>query len=313
MGAANLVAVFCWSVAADATKAIPGNLLEAVKRKDAKRTRQLLELGAALAPRDQLLRSPLHLSAAAGEEQLTRLLLAFHADPDVVDAQQRTPLHQAALQGHSAVCLALLQNGASAKLRDEEGDSPLHLSARPKYAALALARLLADAMSPTSPTSPTWPANDRGETPLHAMALRGRAKVVRMLLAQRADASVKDNRGWTALSAAAARGHSATARVLLDASPVGPSSGASPLALAAKAGHAEMVQFLQLKGLRQDPLEGYSPLEWATRTGHHAVMELLSAEADAADAEHCVSRPLDVLKKEDAPVPMFSRSSRAGS
>ena len=33
------------------------------------------------------------------QEQLTRLLLAFHADPDVVDAQQRTPLHQAALQG----------------------------------------------------------------------------------------------------------------------------------------------------------------------------------------------------------------------
>eukprot|EP00435_Cladocopium_sp_Y103_P060162 s91_g21.t3 len=118
------------SAAAEATKAskataVPGNLLEAVKRKDAKRSRHLLELGVAVAPRDQLLRSPLHLSAAAGEEHLTRLLLAFHADPDVVDAQQRTPLHHAALQGHSAVALALLQNGASAKLRDEEGDRPL--------------------------------------------------------------------------------------------------------------------------------------------------------------------------------------------
>jgi ankyrin repeat protein len=41
------------------------------------------------------------------QEQLTRLLLAFHADPDVVDAQQRTPLHQAALQGVDLGCRSL--------------------------------------------------------------------------------------------------------------------------------------------------------------------------------------------------------------
>eukprot|EP00435_Cladocopium_sp_Y103_P060069 s91_g21.t2 len=160
--------------------------------------------------------------------------------------------------------------------------SPLHLSARPKYAALALANLLVDA----APDVPS--VNGRGETPLHAMALRGRTTVVR---------------GWTALSAAAARGHRATAEVLLDAAQC---DGTSPMALAAKAGHAEMVQFLQLKDLHQEPLEGYSPLEWATRSGHHAVMELLSAETDArvCDAEHCVSRP----SPDSQQIPMFSRS-----
>lgn len=38
------------------------------------------------------------------QEQLTRLLLAFHADPDVVDSQGRTPLHHAALRGHEPRC-----------------------------------------------------------------------------------------------------------------------------------------------------------------------------------------------------------------
>lgn len=36
---------------------------------------------------------------AAEQEQLARWLLAFHADPNVVDLRRRTPLHHAALQG----------------------------------------------------------------------------------------------------------------------------------------------------------------------------------------------------------------------
>ena len=36
---------------------------------------------------------------AAEQEQLARWLLAFHADPNLVDLRRRTPLHHAALQG----------------------------------------------------------------------------------------------------------------------------------------------------------------------------------------------------------------------
>ena len=56
------------------------------------------------------------------QEQLTRLLLAFHADPDVVDAQQRTPLHQAALQGVDLGCRSLAAGAPHFFCVEKSGD-----------------------------------------------------------------------------------------------------------------------------------------------------------------------------------------------
>ena len=56
---------FDWAIFNRFLYVLPGRVVSIAR--ESPQQGQLLELGAALAPRDQLLRSPLHLSAAAGE------------------------------------------------------------------------------------------------------------------------------------------------------------------------------------------------------------------------------------------------------
>ena len=60
--------------------------------------------------------TPVHLSAKYGHLELSRLLIAHGAAPDVAanGASCMTPLHFAVMNGHSDVALLLLQSGASA-------------------------------------------------------------------------------------------------------------------------------------------------------------------------------------------------------
>ncbi|CAK9057654.1 unnamed protein product [Durusdinium trenchii] len=201
---------------------------------------------------------------------MTRLLLAFHADVDQLDATRRAPLHHAAAAGHIAVARALVQNRATLELQDEEGESPLHLAARPKR-ALSLAALLS-----ASPSALVL-RNARGEEPLQAMATRGRAQLVRLLLARRADPNATDDRSWTPLTSAAARGHRSAVLALLAASSTAKRS-AGPLGAAARAGHSEVVKLLLEHHFDpEEPFEGFLPLQWAEAAQHTNVLELLTS------------------------------------
>ncbi|CAK9057652.1 unnamed protein product [Durusdinium trenchii] len=232
----------------------PTSLLQLVQRNDLETCRQLLQVGMKQDIHDPLLRGPLHLSAIAGQENMTRLLLAFHADVDQLDATRRAPLHHAAAAGHIAVARALVQNRATLELQDEEGESPLHLAARPK-------RALSSAPLPLR-----WCCGTR--------AARSRC---RLLLARRADPNATDDRSWTPLTSAAARGHRSAVLALLAASSTAKRS-AGPLGAAARAGHSEVVKLLLEHHFDpEEPFEGFLPLQWAEAAQHTNVLELLTS------------------------------------
>jgi ankyrin repeat protein len=89
--------------------------------------------------------------------------------------------------------------------------------------------------------------DERGLTPLHAAAGKGRKEVVELLLAGGADANGRDDNGWTPLHWAAIYGHPEVAALLL-------------------ANHADT-------NAREN--NGWTPLHWAVGKGHKEVADLL--------------------------------------
>lgn len=114
--------------------------------------------------------------------ELERMLLRrpFLVDCDGVNNQSGyTPLHYASREGHIDVALLLLRHEANVNSKTKAGKA----------------------------------------TPLHRAAFTGQAELIRLLLANGADAAVQDADGETALHKAAAQGHAEVTRLLLQACP----------------------------------------------------------------------------------------------
>lgn len=67
---------------------------------------------------------------ASGQDELTPLLLNFHADPNALDDDGSSPLHYAAFWGNSVAILFLIQHAADLNAQRDDGATPLHRAAR---------------------------------------------------------------------------------------------------------------------------------------------------------------------------------------
>jgi ankyrin repeat protein len=93
----------------------------------------LLEYGAEPDVKCHLgLRTPLHQAAEAGYEDITELLLAHRANPNLYNDNRRRPLVFAAAEGHLAVVKMLLEHGAYPQTK-EDPDTPLYWAKRHEY------------------------------------------------------------------------------------------------------------------------------------------------------------------------------------
>jgi len=89
--------------------------------------RMLLEAGANPDKEDKEGSTALRWASRNGSEETVKLLLAYHADPNLADKEDKmTALHYAVFSGSVETVAALMKAGADPTLENIHGESPLH-------------------------------------------------------------------------------------------------------------------------------------------------------------------------------------------
>uniref|UniRef100_A0A8D2JAH3 Ankyrin repeat and sterile alpha motif domain containing 1A n=1 Tax=Varanus komodoensis TaxID=61221 RepID=A0A8D2JAH3_VARKO len=214
-----------------------------------------------------------------------------------VDSTGYTPLHHAALNGHKDVVEVLLRNDALTNVADCKGCYPLHLAAW-KGDAEIVKLLIHQGPSHTKvneqnaleikelkkygPFDPYINAkNNDNETALHCAAQYGHTEVVKVLLEELTDPTMRNNKFETPLDLAALYGRLEVVKMLLNAHPNLLSCNTkkhTPLHLAARNGHKAVVHVLLEAGMDSNyQTEKGSALHEAALFGKTDVVQILLA------------------------------------
>ncbi|XP_068125514.1 ankyrin repeat and SAM domain-containing protein 1A isoform X3 [Hyperolius riggenbachi] len=189
-------------------------------------------------------------------------LLSIWRGPNVncVDSSGYTPLHHASLNGHKEVVEVLLRNEAVTNIADCKGCFPLHLAAWKGDAQIVRllihhgpshAKVNEQNIPEVKKYGPFHPyvnaKNNDNETALHCAAQYGHTEVVRVLLEELTDPTMRNNKMETPLDLAALYGRLEVVKLLLNAHPNLLSCHTrkhTPLHLAARNGHRAVVRVL---------------------------------------------------------------------
>ncbi|KAM3871902.1 ankyrin repeat and SAM domain-containing protein 1A [Diretmus argenteus] len=246
-------------------------------------------------------------------------LLSIWRGPNVncVDSTGYTPLHHAALNGHSEVVEALLRNEALTNIADNKGCYPLHLAAW--KGDQRIVRLLIH-QGPSHPKlneqssvdhkefkrcGPFDPyinaKNNDNETPLHCAAQYGHSQVVRLLLEELTDPTMRNNKFETPLDLAALYGRLEVVKLLLSAHPNLLSCNTkkhTPLHLASRNGHLSVVEVLLFAGMdiNYETEKGSALHEAALFGKTDVVQKLLSAGVDVNMVDYKGLTALDTVR-----------------
>uniref|UniRef100_A0A672J1C2 Ankyrin repeat and sterile alpha motif domain containing 1A n=1 Tax=Salarias fasciatus TaxID=181472 RepID=A0A672J1C2_SALFA len=246
-------------------------------------------------------------------------LLSIWRGPNVncVDSTGYTPLHHAALNGHSDVVEALLRNEALTNIADNKGCYPLHLAAWKGDEHIVKLLIHQGPSHPKlneqssvdhkefkrcGPFDPYINAkNNDNETPLHCAAQYGHSQVVRLLLEELTDPTMRNNKFETPLDLAALYGRLEVVKLLLTAHPNLLSCNTkkhTPLHLASRNGHLSVVGVLLDAGMDINyETEKGSALHEAALFGKiDVVQKLLSAGIDVNIVDQKGLTALDTVK-----------------
>eukprot|EP01043_Picozoa_sp_COSAG02_P038220 COSAG02_NODE_2931_length_7716_cov_3.042536_3_plen_1414_part_00 len=225
-------------------------------------------------------RTALLAASAAGHAVVTEMLLAARADVERSRDDGRTPLLCAAAAGHADVIELLCdEGGARIDYAPGRWGTPLLAAVERGHSACVRALLLNGAQA-----DPAQAASNSHLTaaPLAVAAQHGKVNVVRLLLSAAADIDAPTLQGASPLLLAAHAGHAATVCLLLEAGsdtidkPV--LSGSTPLLGAIQHGHAEVVESLlrhRASPNRGLGVGGATPLLLAAHAGHRELVEML--------------------------------------
>uniref|UniRef100_A0A665WEA7 Ankyrin repeat and sterile alpha motif domain containing 1A n=1 Tax=Echeneis naucrates TaxID=173247 RepID=A0A665WEA7_ECHNA len=246
-------------------------------------------------------------------------LLSIWRGPNVncVDSTGYTPLHHAALNGHSEVVEALLRNEALTNIADNKGCYPLHLAAWKGDEHIVRLLIRQGPSHPKlneqssvdhkefkrcGPFDPYINAkNNDNETPLHCAAQYGHSQVVRLLLEELTDPTMRNNKFETPLDLAALYGRLEVVKLLLSAHPNLLSCNAkkhTPLHLASRNGHLSVVEVLLDAGMdiNYETEKGSALHEAALFGKTDVVQKLLGAGIDVNIVDQKGLTALDTVK-----------------
>ncbi|CAH3039511.1 unnamed protein product [Pocillopora meandrina] len=192
-------------------------------------------------------RNVLHIASQYGSVAAIEMLLSYELKPDSRDGEGNTPLALAAAYGQKKAVDCLLEHGADPSLKGKIGWSLLHFVAVSGN-VIIIETMLSKGLD-INARGKTM-CND-GTTPLMVAAVTGKERAVNLLLSKGADPHLKNFMGKNLLHAAAEGGNtSIVERALsfdidIDSKDEG---SATPLIIAVKGNHVEVVKYLLQRG-----------------------------------------------------------------
>lgn len=278
-------------------------LLKMVKEADSKGVRILVELGVDVNEGAASLLRPLHVAATKGLVEIVDLLLSAGAlvdalyFPDPVATSGMTPLHIAAYYGHLAIVKLLLNKGANPDIK-YKGRAPLNIAfAKGTAASVLIGKPYSDIVQVLTAYSTARLVEYRAKQTITLLSA-ARGGEVEEIERCAEEWNIKEN-GPGALCLAARAGHARVVDLLLrrGAYPAIPYGQEAPLLLACQNGHGETVSLLLNYGV--DPEESYNgetPLFKAVQIGSIEIVRLL-LQANASTSSCNGVTPESIARK----------------
>ncbi|XP_036833020.1 histone-lysine N-methyltransferase EHMT1 isoform X4 [Oncorhynchus mykiss] len=209
-------------------------------------------------------RTPLHVAAAAGHQEICHLLVQSGANLDICDEDQRTPLMEACENNHLETVRYLLSAGAIASHKDVEGFTCLHLAAKIGHYNI-VEHLLSTGLIDINCQ------DDGGWTAMIWATEYKHLNQVKLLLIKGADINIRDKEENICLHWAAFSGSVEIAELLLEAKcdlHAVNIHGDSPLHIAARENRLECVTLLLSRGVDVNlkNREGETPPDCCSRS-----------------------------------------------
>lgn len=160
---------------------------------------------------DAALRTPLSWAAQRGDSVFTRLLLEYHAEPNIADAANMTPLHYSTYAQEEECLKEILNAGAQTDIKDtDRGWLPIHYAAFLQDNANMIGHLLLHGSNVDDPTT-------SGKTPLVLATLKNHSKAVARILQAEPSLDLADTDGWAPLNSAIASKSIESLQMLINA------------------------------------------------------------------------------------------------